>query len=529
MPTPTYECPKCKTGHLRANGRTPAGKKRWVCRGGRADGARFCYSTTEPGRPVRYQRGEGNRETPEFKRALKAGARVYIITAAQNGTPVCLPFWGALQRMAKHRGAEVLVIPIRYKNPTSRWTSSQANEDRWAEEVTPYLWNVRRAINENLIVLGDIKTQPTDSDPLTGFDAISGASSAILGHTKIQLKCIPTPSNRMAKIMTTTGGVTVENYTDSKKGKKGEFHHSLAAVIVEVQGRKFHLRHLNYDKRTKSFTDLDTRYSASKVEKAPRPLALVMGDTHVDFISPSVERATFGEGGLVESLKPRHLVWHDVLDAYAVNVHHKGNPFNAIAKYRTGRDSIEAEVQRACNFVRERTKGDTLSVVVSSNHDDMLRRWIVNEDWKRDPANALFYLRCAHEMVAHAGMSAAGTEYPSPFAMVFPSMVSSMEGIRLLRGDESFQIAKIEVGMHGDRGPNGARGSLRNLRRIGIRSIIGHSHTAGIDEGSIQVGTSTELKLEYTGGPSSWMNAHCLIHDDGKRQLVFIIDGEFKA
>ncbi len=514
---------------MKLNGRAQSGKPRWVCLGSNSDGRRYCYSTTSPGAPKRDEAGATSSEPKSFKRALKPGARVFIITAAQNATPVHPAFWASLQSMAKHRHAEILVIPIRYKNPTSTWTASQANEDAWAEEVTPYLWNVRRALNENLIVLGDIKTQPTASDPVTGFDAISGASSAILGHTKIQLKCIPTPSNRMAKIITTTGAVTVSNYTDSSRGKKGEFHHSLAAVVVEVQGKKFHLRHLNFDKRTKSFTDLDTRYSPGKVEKAPRPLALVMGDTHVDFISAAVERATFGKGGLVASLKPRHLVWHDVLDAYAVNVHHHGNPFNAIAKHVSGRSSIEDEVRRACRFVRERTTGDTVSVVVSSNHDDMLRRWIVGSDWKADPVNAQFYLAAALEMVKGVRMTSAGTSYPSPFTMVFPSMVSSMEGIKLLRGDESFRIANIEVGMHGDRGPNGSRGSLRNLRRIGIRSIVGHSHTAGIDEGSTQVGTSTELKLEYTGGPSSWMNAHCLIHDDGKRQLVFIIDGEYRG
>ena len=50
--------------------------------------------------------------------------------------------------------------------------------------------------------------------------------------------------------------------------------------------------------------------------------------------------------------------------------------------------------------------------------------------------------------------------------------------------------------MHGDKGPNGARGSIRNLRRIGIRSVIGHTHSPGIDEGCYQVGTSTRLRLE---------------------------------
>jgi hypothetical protein len=83
--------------------------------------------------------------------------------------------------------------------------------------------------------------------------------------------------------------------------------------------------------------------------------------------------------------------------------------------------------------------------------------------------------------------------------------------------------------MHGDRGPNGARGSIKNLRRIGVKSIIGHSHSPGIDEGCYQVGTSTSLvpRLQQSG-PSSWLNTHCLVYANGKRTLINIINGEWR-
>lgn len=515
--------------------RTADGRIRYQCR--ESSGTRaYCYSTSDP-KPsgVRTPSGkviakDAPKASPVFKRPIAKSAKLFIVTSAQNATPVHERFWACLSTIAKSRGAELIVIPIRYKNPTSRWTQSQANEDSWAEEVTPFLWNTRRKLNESLILLGDIKTQPTASDPLTGFDAISGSSSAILGHTKLQLRCIATPSHSMAKILTTTGACTVENYTDSKTGKMGAFHHTLSAALVELDGpRRFHLRQLHFDKDTNTVTDLDTRYHASgKVETAPRPLALITGDEHVDFISKDVDRATYGQGGMVEVLNPRHVVHHDTNDNYTVNPHHKGNPFNAIAKELNNRSSVIDENRRACQFVRDRTKGDVVSVVVTSNHDDMLRRWVVSHDWKSDPENAEFYLKLALGMVQQTKLTERGTEYPSPFAMIFPEMVD-MTNIRLLRGDESFTLAGIELGMHGDRGPNGARGSARNIRRIGVKSVIGHSHTPAIEEGCVQVGTSTNLRLEYNGGPSSWMNAHCLLHADGKRQLIFIIDGHWRA
>jgi hypothetical protein len=101
--------------------------------------------------------------------------------------------------------------------------------------------------------------------------------------------------------------------------------------------------------------------------------------------------------------------------------------------------------------------------------------------------------------------------------------------VRVLDEDESFRLGGVELGMHGDRGPNGSRGSIRNLRRIGVKSIIGHSHSPGIDEGCYQVGTSTRLRLEYNHGASSWLNCHCILHADGKRQLVVIVDGYWRA
>lgn len=96
-----------------------------------------------------------------------------------------------------------------------------------------------------------------------------------------------------------------------------------------------------------------------------------------------------------------------------------------------------------------------------------------------------------------------------------------------LSNDYPYIIKGIYVGYHGDRGMNGARGTLASFSKIGTKTITGHSHTPGIEKGAYAVGTSTYLSLEYTHGPSSWMNTHCLIFPNGKRQLIHIIDGEW--
>jgi hypothetical protein len=518
-------CPKCGKQMTRGP-KSQSGKLRWECVSYAGNERLYCYSTTNSkGGPMTDRQGNRAKRPIVFKRPLRPDTKTYIITAAVNATPVHKEFWGCLQTARKALNAELLVVPIRYKNPTSRWEGSQRNDEVWDSEVQPYLYNARLPLNRNLILLGDIKTQPTASDPLSGFESITGSESAIIAHTKLQLKSVATPSNKMAKLITTTGACTLANYSDTKAGKKGEFHHALAAVIVEVEGKTFHMRTVNYDKKTSSFTDLETRYKPSRAVRAPRPLALIMGDTHVDFIDPAVEVAT---DEMIAMLEPETLVFHDLLDGYSANPHHFGNPFNLIAKRRSGADDVKAEVFRAIDFVKDKTPSNARAVIVSSNHDDFLRRWVISTDWRMDPTNASFYLATAFAMVGQTKLGKGGTEYPSPFPYWFGTQLPDTKKYRCLGGDESFVLGGVELSLHGDRGPNGSRGSAKNLRRIGVRTVIGHSHSPAIEEGCYQVGTSTRLRLEYNGGPSSWLNTHCLLHADGKRQLIHIINGHWR-
>lgn len=472
---------------------------------------------------------ELNNPTAIYERQIPKGVKRYIVTAAQNATPVHTGWWAILRTMAQHFDAQILVIPLRYKNPTSAWSGSQSNAEYWPAEVRDYLWNVRRQLNENITVLADMKIQPTASSPLTGADGLSLASSGIIGHTKIQLKSIATPQSRMAKVLMTTGACTVENYTDSRAGKIGAFHHSLACVLVELDGSKrFFARHVHYDDKTQSATDLHQRFTADGVQPAPRPLVLNMGDTHCDFICPQVEKATFGSGGIIELTRPLALVWHDLNDDYSCNPHHLGNPFNPIAKYRSGRGLVAGEVFRAIDYAADRTKDDMISYIVPSNHNDFLGRWINRHDWRSDPENAEFYLETALAMVRETRMVAKGTSYPDPFTFWLRKRLADRKDVIALDTDQSLMLGSVENGMHGHQGPNGARGSITNLRRLGVKSNIGHGHSPGIDEGCYQNGTSTRLRLEYNHGASSWLNAHILQHADSKRQLLIMVDGRYR-
>src|SRR5206468_12365404 len=126
----------------------------------------------------------------------------------------------------------------------------------------------------NLVLAADVKTQPTASSPLSGFESLTGGESCILGHTKMQLRSVPVPTGRYPKLLTTTGACTKPNFTDSKAGALGKFPHYLGAVLVELDGKRFHLRQLNADRLDGSFIDLDTLYTPQGVRRAPPAKAL---------------------------------------------------------------------------------------------------------------------------------------------------------------------------------------------------------------------------------------------------------------
>lgn len=474
----------------------------------------------------------GDSPVPVWDWDPRPGADRFIFTAAQNATPVHREWWAVLNYMAAEKNAQLVVLPIRYKNPTSQWSGSQKNDEHWVSETDGLLVNTRAQLNANLQLLADIKIQPTAADPVGAGDlaAISGEYSAIVGHPKIQTRAIATPQNKMAKLLMTSGMCTVENYSDTRAGRVAAFHHSLSAVLVELRGRQFFMRRLHFDTKTKSCTDsaAGVRYYKNSSGTAPPALALVTGDLHCDYADPKVIDATFGAGGMVEVARPQHVIYHDIVDGYAVNHHHRGDPFNKIAKYLSGRDNARQELDRTLDFLRAHTVKGTQNIIAAANHsDDFLTRWVMENDWRQDPVNSEFYLETALAMRRHTRHDPTlGARFPSPFKYWVDA--AKLPQTRVLDRDESFILGGVELGMHGDLGPNGARGSIRNLRRIGVKSIIGHAHSPGEDEGVTQVGTSTYLRLEYNHGPSSWLNAHAFLGEDGKRQLVTIINGKFK-
>ena len=93
-----------------------SGKLRWECVQKTGGDRIYCYSTTNPGGQMTDRKGNVSKRPIVFKRPMRPDAKTFIITAAQNATPVHEEFWACLQTARKALNAELVVVPIRYND-----------------------------------------------------------------------------------------------------------------------------------------------------------------------------------------------------------------------------------------------------------------------------------------------------------------------------------------------------------------------------------------------------------------------------
>jgi hypothetical protein len=363
---------------------------------------------------------------------------------------------------------------------------------------------------------------------LDGLDSLTRGASGIFAHSQLAMETVPTPQSDSAKILHTTGSVTEKYYSHSKRGKKAEFHHTLGGLVIEKEHKRFHLRQLVLDSEG-GFFDRGRYWHPKGDRAAGRAAALVTGDTHVDVVDPLVVEATYGDGGIVEVYRPRALFWHDLLNFTGAS--HWLDPVERIALSDSGLHDIRSEMSRTVDFALRHTPRGVESYVVASNHNEHLARWVKSADWKTEhPDNAALLLELQAACIDGARVTSSGVEQIDPFAWWAQKHVVGAEQLKFLRRGDSYRVGGVELSFHGDVGPSGAKGSRRNLDRTGTRMVIAHFHAPGVWKGVWQVGTSSLLDLVYARkGPGSWMHTHCVVWPNGKRQLINIIEGHWRA
>lgn len=448
----------------------------------------------------------------EAKKRATEDKQTFLISWAQNATPIHKNFVKNLKAYAEDLDAGLHIIAGRYSNPTSVFADKE--QDWWAPEVVPYLDAARHNIHEYMQILSDVKIPPTASTPLSGLNSITGLESCIVGHPRQQVKSLPILDGYPSKLLMSTGACTVANYTDSKSGKKGEFHHSIGFTIVELDGEHFHVRQVSADDKG-NFYDLFKRVKNGKVlENVEGAEAAVLGDIHIAHNDVKATEVSFK---LLDEMKPKHTMLHDIIDCESISHHEENDPFRVMQKEENGTGDLKKELQIMLQWAKDRLKYNL--VVVRSNHDDFLDRWLRSTDWRKARNKRMF--------LYGAGILANEDVAQKKGVISYLLEDAFGEDITCLGLDDSYRVLGWELGVHGHVGANGSRGSANQYKQMNTKMITGHTHSPSRQDGHMCVGTLSGLRVGYNKGASSWMHANALIYPDGKAQLIYIVGGKY--
>lgn len=458
----------------------------------------------------------GELRSPEHRR-VKTSARTLVFTCAQNNTRLHEGFWESLMHLVKYKNAELHVARITYNKAgmsanMAKPGSSKASDDQdlWYDErIVPYISDQSVEITPDLIWCGELNILPTRVNPLSTLHTYTRQASGIVPHVKMAMNSIPVMRGEMPRFMYSTGAVTLRNYIQKAAGQVAEFHHVFGALIVEVDGSDWWVRQINAD-HDGVFFDKTTRYSPEGISHGWDVEALVHGDIHIGKKDTTILESVFANGGVVDQLRPKWQLFHDIVDFTPRN-HHNIDDMH-FQWSNEAQVPVEQEFREANALLYEATRPWSTACVVVSNHDQAINRWLKNFAGCADPINRHFWL----DTNLYVSNSLRKQRKPHPFLYALAN--AGCASYHPIEEDESFVLSGVEYGLHGHLGPNGSRGSPRNLKVVG-KAFTAHTHSAGIVEGVYTVGVYGKLDMDYNKGPSSWSHTFGVSYANGKRAL----------
>ncbi len=482
------------------------------------------------------------RQVREFN-VPKKGIKTYIFTSAQNNTKIHEGLWQNILALAKYRGAEIHVSRYTYmksglgrKGDKALFTEVKdetlygANVVAWTSEIDDYLNDERCEVAPGLVWCGEWQRLPTTKRPLGGYETYTGRKSGIFPHAKFEMQSVPASKFEDTKFNYTTGTVTMRNYIVKGAGLQATFHHGYGALLVEVDSDgDWFCRQLNATSDG-VICDLDLMVKDGIVTTGHRVEGLTLGDIHEQEKNEKVDGLV---NKMIEDLRPKYVFYHDLLNFGSANHHEMKDPFRKFERYMARQENVSDEVEHTMGYLADKARRHSNSkhIVVSSNHDQALERWLREADWRLDPINMLFFMKAAQAKLQ------AISDLDDRFHMLrhwWHEFEMDYSNVRFLDEDESFVLCEdahggIEGGMHGHIGANGSRGGAAGFAKMGRKANVAHTHAAGIYDGIYTSGTSSNLDLTYNKGPSSWSHSEIVTYVTGKRAIITLYNDKYKA
>ena len=369
-------------------------------------------------------------------------------------------------------------------------------------------------LNNNL-KLYDTGILASQINPLTGFNKkLHRDYSYLLPSPKVRYMSIPNTS-KYPRFLATTGALTHGNYKmHTAQGRKAELEHEYGFAFIEVKNSRIFNYHPVMALKNGNFNFNREFYRNGKKEDQ-QPEALILGDIHVGDTCMKSMRVSVQ---MIADLKPKRVVLHDLFNGHSINHHERSNNLSKAQLWKQKMHILEEEVDQCQVFLNDLAYKfpDVQFLVVESNHDLFMKTYISHENFLADGQNSVFSCRLFVEMDKCK---------PQPILQTAMELQGKIaKNVRFLNEDEEYRVKGVGLDYHGHRGMNGARGTSMSFSNNNLMLISAHEHTPKIHPNGMVVGTLTKLKLGYTKGASSWLNANGLLYSSGKYTLLTIIN-----
>jgi len=436
---------------------------------------------------------------------VKAKAAKGIITVSYtNNTKLEDKFLDTLEVFAEAKGLQILVKPIRYKNPNAM---EKAEPYHWDKRIIPYAINDDFHLNSSL-VFSAVSLQATVANPLAGKQIAYGNKSVVYGSSAIELDAVATPKGELPKLLFATGSLNKAKYSNSDAGIKSMARHNNTAIIFIPHNDYNRDYILEWDGEGFSFFK-EYWTPEGMAEEVASYDAIHFGDAHAEGMTKAMITQRMR---MVELLDPATLVWND-LHNHGAGSHHN-DLIEALRRERRGLNSVEAEVQKAIDVLNTLGKGRK-NIIVRSNHHDHLQQWVDRFKPKQDLANADYY----------AWLMYKNTQDDTKSFLELAMEDSLTVEYEFINGDGAYNIAGIDCSQHGDKGADGARTAV-GFHKLSRKLQTGHSHKRFI-KGLHWSSAVIPLELGYNKGYGTWSSTDTAITTEGTRAHITFIKGKF--
>lgn len=453
-----------------------------------------------------------SREDLDFEKINTENNKKFFVTCISPLFVIHDNFFKTILNYCKINNAELVILPMKGVRYQDEWDQEEI------DKVVPYL-ATNYKFNNNLKGL-DILLSPQQINPLTGLDRFGEKEfSIIIASPKQQMVTLTNTHNNIPHILHSTGMMCYNkiSYRHNRIGKIASQDHILGGLIVEVKDHEtFFIRQIQANQSTGEFIDLDNIYKTDSVEKV-HPEAIYFGDSHAGFEDETAIKSAISQ---IEDLKPKSIFLGDVFDGHSISHHHINN-----ITQQTNReehvDTLEKELHVVANHIKIFADKfpDLIINIIRSNHDEHLDRYLNEGRYINDRINYKIALSLASYNL---------NGYNPIEKWLQENYPSIIKNVVFLKRDSSLKIANIECSAHGDISYNGIKATPLTLEKTYTKCIVGHAHTPKILRNVYVVGTMCKFKLSYTKGASSWNHTNCSIYNNGARQLLTTVNGDWR-